>query len=188
MRMAATAAAWSVRVIRGALEAGWSGRPVLVAWPVEAVADERPDRDACNLERVVLEVDSDGLMVGVRGLGVELDAPLVQAHVALEGHLVFEAGHDDFTVRGDWLGLDRDYRAGDEPEAVHGPPLHPEEEIRGAGEPSRHRPGDPGRHTLVGEEWLAGGDGPGHGEREIVLEEPDEARATRPEFNPALAV
>ena len=112
--------------------------------------------------------------------GWKLDVPFVQAHVALEGYFVLEAGHDDVAVLGDRLGLDRDYRAGDETELVRGVALHSEEEVRGAWEPVGHRPRDPGRHALVG------GDGACHGEREIVLEEPDEAGAPGAELDPAL--
>ena len=71
---------------------------VIVLWTIESVSDECPDRDASNLEGVHLEVDLDRPMVGVCGLGVEFDAVLVQAQVALECYLVLEAGDDDIAV------------------------------------------------------------------------------------------
>ena len=161
--------------------------PVLVLRPVKPVPDERPDRDPADFERHLLEVDLDGLVLGIRALRTKLDVALVFPEVALQRHLVPEPGYDHLSVLRIGLGFDPDHRAGHKAEPIQGIPLDPDEEIGLATESFCHRSWYPRRHPLLCQNGLARGDTTSNDEGEVVVEEPDVARAPGLELNPGLA-
>ena len=164
-----------------------SRAPVLVLRPVEPVPDERPDRDPADFERHLLEVDLDGLVLGIRALRTKLDVALIFPEVALQRHLVPEPGYDHLSVLRIGLGFDPDHRAGHKAEPIQGIPLDPDEEIGLATESFCHRSWYPRCHPLLCQNGLARGDTTSNDEGEVVVEEPDVARAPGLELNPGLA-